>query len=64
MVLMILVLALIFPFLFLFTYNEKHNPTGSNVVGLKNKQRLCPVGVDVIVVCSLFKLLLSSVSVL
>jgi len=29
--------------------NEKHNPPGSNVAGLKNKQRLCPVGVDVIV---------------
>ncbi|OGL42803.1 MAG: hypothetical protein A2W05_03160 [Candidatus Schekmanbacteria bacterium RBG_16_38_10] len=29
--------------------NEKHNPPGSNVARLENKQRLCPVGVDVIV---------------
>jgi len=32
-------------------YNEKHNPAGSNEAGLENKQRPCPVGVDVIVKC-------------
>ena len=36
------------------TQNVKHNPPGSNGAELEKKQRLCPVGVDVIVGTFLF----------